>query len=135
MKVALRFGRYCSVALLAAAGDWLLFALLVSAVGLAPLTSLMAARVAGGLLSFLSNRYWTWGANRQIALTQQGRRFLLLYAFSYALSVALFRLLTEVLRLPSLSQQAGHRSRLLRDQLRGDEFLRVSCPGRARPFF
>ena len=101
MKAALRFGRYCSVALLAAGGDWLLFALLASAIGLAPLTSLMAARVAGGLLSFLGNRYWTWGANRQIALTQQGRRFLLLYAFGYALSVALFRLLTEVLHLPA----------------------------------
>ncbi len=100
MKAALRFGRYCSVALLAAGGDWLVFALLASVIGLAPLTSLMAARVAGGLLSFLSNRYWTWGANRRIALTQQGRRFLLLYAFSYALSVALFRLLTEVLLLP-----------------------------------
>ncbi len=100
MKAALRFSRYFSVALLAAGGDWLLFVLLASVIGLAPLTSLMAARVAGGLLSFLGNRYWTWGANRQIALTQQGRRFLLLYALSYAVSVALFRLLTEALTLP-----------------------------------
>ena len=100
MKAALRFGRYCSVALLAAGGDWLLFILLASVIGLAPLTSLMVARAAGGLLSFLSNRYWTWGANRQISLTQQGRRFLLLYAFGYALSVTLFRLLTEDLHLP-----------------------------------
>lgn len=100
MKATLRFSRYFSVALLAAGGDWLLFVLLASVIGLAALTSLMAARVAGGLLSFLGNRYWTWGANRQIALTQQGRRFLLLYALSYALSVALFRLSTEVLLLP-----------------------------------
>jgi putative flippase GtrA/SAM-dependent methyltransferase len=100
MTAALRFSRYFSVALLAAGGDWLLFVLLASVIGLAPLTSLMAARVAGGLLSFVGNRYWTWGANRRIALTQQGRRFLLLYALSYALSVALFRLLTEVLALP-----------------------------------
>jgi putative flippase GtrA/SAM-dependent methyltransferase len=100
MKAALRFGRYCSAALAAAGGDWLVFSVLVSAVGVAPLTSLMTARVAGGLLSFLCNRYWTWGANRQIALTQQGRRFVLLYAFSYTLSVALFRLLSEVLFFP-----------------------------------
>jgi putative flippase GtrA/SAM-dependent methyltransferase len=89
------------VALLSAAGDWLVFVLLASVIGLSPLASLMAARVAGGALSFVSNRNWTWGANRQIALTQQGRRFLLLYAFSYALSVALFRLLTELLSVPS----------------------------------
>ena len=100
MKAAPRFIRYCSVALLAASTDWLVFALLVSAIGLAPLTSLMAERVAGGLTSFLCNRYWTWSANRQIALTRQGRRFVLLYAFSYALSVALFRLLTEIASLP-----------------------------------
>jgi putative flippase GtrA len=100
MNAALRFARYGSVALLAAGGDWLLFVLLASVVGIAPLASLMAARFAGGLLSFLSNRYWTWGANRRIAVTRQGRRFLLLYAFSYALSVALFRLSTEVLLLP-----------------------------------
>lgn len=101
MRAALRFGRYCSVALLAAGGDWLAFVLLASVVGFSPLASLMAARVAGGLLSFLSNRAWTWGANRQIAPSRQGRRFLLLYAFSYALSAALFRLLTEVLALPA----------------------------------
>ena len=97
MKLTLRFGRYCSVALAAAASDWLVFALLVSGLGLAPLLSLMTARIVGGLSSFLCNRYWTWGANRQIALTQQGRRFVLLYAFSYALSVGLFWLLTDVL--------------------------------------
>jgi putative flippase GtrA len=100
MKAVPRFGRYVSVALLAAGGDWLVFALLTSIAGVAPLIGLMTARVAGGLLSFLSNRYWTWGANRRIALSQQGRRFLLLYAFSYVLSVALFRLLTAVLLLP-----------------------------------
>jgi putative flippase GtrA len=100
MRTALRFGRYVSVALLAAGGDWLVFVLLASIVGRAPLASLMAARVAGGLVSFVGNRYWTWGANRRIALTRQGRRFLLLYAISYALSVALFRLATEALALP-----------------------------------
>ena len=99
MNVMVRFVRYFSVALLAAGADWLVFLALTSAVGLWPLTGLMIARIAGGLMSFLSNRYWTWGANRKIALTQQGRRFVLLYAFSYALSIVLFRLLTEALLL------------------------------------
>lgn len=107
MKVAARFVSYCSVALLAAGVDWLVFMVLISAFGLWSLSSLMVARIAGGLTSFLSNRYWTWGANRQITLTQQGRRFVLLYVLSYTLSVALFRLLTEVfLLIPLLSKLA-----------------------------
>ena len=107
MKVAARFVSYCSVALLAAGVDWLVFMVLISAFGLWPLSRLMVARIAGGLTSFLSNRYWTWGANRQITLTQQGRRFVLLYVLSYTLSVALFRLLTEVfLLIPLLSKLA-----------------------------
>jgi len=100
VKTLLRFGQYCSVAVLAAGGDWLVFALLASVAGIDPLASLMAARIIGGLLSFVSNRTWTWGGRRQIAMTQQGRRFLVLYAVSYALSVTLFRLLTEGLALP-----------------------------------
>jgi putative flippase GtrA len=107
MKVAARFVSYCSVALLAAGVDWLVFMVLISAFGLWSLSSLMVARIAGGLTSFLSNRYWTWGANRQITLTQQGRRFVLLYVLSYTLSVALFRLLTEAfLLIPLLSKLA-----------------------------
>ena len=99
MNVTASFVRYCSIAILAAGVDWLVFIVFTSAIGLWPLSCLMVARVAGGLTSFLSNRYWTWGINRKIALTQQGRRFMLLYTFSYALSIVLFRLLTEVLLL------------------------------------
>ena len=99
MNVTGRFVRYSSVALLAAGADWLVFVLLTWAMGFWPLSSLMIARVVGGLTSFLSNRYWTWSANRHITVTQQGRRFLAVYAFSYALSVLLFRLLTTIILL------------------------------------
>lgn len=99
MRPFLRFGRYGSVALLSAAGDWAVFSLLESFAGIGHLSCLMTARASGGLLSFVGNRHWTWGARRQIAVTQQGRRFLLLYAFSYLLSVALFSILTGVSRL------------------------------------
>ena len=95
-----RFGRYGSVALLSAGGDWASFALLVSLLGFGHLVSLMTARGVGGVLSFVGNRHWTWGARRQIAITQQGRRFLLLYGFSYLLAVALFSVFTRVLGLP-----------------------------------
>lgn len=100
MKAFPRFMRYCLVALLAASGDWLVFIVLVSAVGLPPLVGLMTSRVAGGLLSFLTNRHWTWRNNHRIALTQQGRRFVLLYVISYLLSVALFQLLTKAAGVP-----------------------------------
>lgn len=100
MTSLLRFGRYSLVALLAAGSDWLVFSVMVSLLGLGHLASLMTARVVGGVASFLSNRHWTWGAHRQIALTQQGRRFLLLYGFSYVTSVAFFSLLSEGLALP-----------------------------------
>jgi len=96
-----RFGRYGSVALLSAGGDWATFALLVSLLRVDHLVSLMTARVVGGVLSFVGNRHWTWGGRRQIAITQQGRRFLLLYGFSYLLSVTLFCLLTRAFRVPA----------------------------------
>lgn len=128
-----RFGRYCSVALAAASSDWLVFALLVSVIGFTPLISLMFARVAGGLLSFLSNRYWTWSANRQIALTQQGRRFVMLYAFSYTLSVGLFWLLTEVLFFtPYLSKLATDLSCFVINFLVMNSYVFHSRPGFAQ---
>lgn len=101
MSHILRFGKFISVAVLAAASDWVLFSILVSLLGMPELGSLMAARVLGGVVSFLSNRHWTWESNRHIALTQQGRRFLALYALSYAVSVGLFSALNEGLGIPA----------------------------------
>lgn len=101
MSGVLRFFRYSGVALASAGSDWLLFSILVSAVGAARIESLMAARIVGGLVSFLANRQWTWKATRQTGLTRQGRRFLVLYACSYALAVGLFWLLVEVLAVPA----------------------------------
>lgn len=95
----LRFGQYISVAALSAAGDWVTFSIMVSLLGVPDLTGLMAARLVGGLISFMSNRHWTWKGNRHIALTQQGRRFLILYAVSYCASVTLFTGLHEHLGL------------------------------------
>lgn len=100
MRLLGRFGRYGSVAVLSAGGDWAVFSLLVSLLGVNHLVSLMTARVVGGVLSFAGNRHWTWGARRQIAITRQGRRFLLLYGVSYLLSVTLFSLFTGALHLP-----------------------------------
>lgn len=95
MTALLRFLRYSGVALMSAGSDWLIFSGLVSLAGLPQLQSLMVARVIGGVVSFLANRHWTWGAHRRIAVTRQGRRFLILYGFSYGLAVALFSLLVD----------------------------------------
>lgn len=95
MTAPFRFLRYSWVALMSAGSDWLVFAVLVSLIGMAHLEGLMVARVVGGAVSFLANRYWTWGAHRRVALTQQGRRFLVLYGFSYGLAVTLFSLLVD----------------------------------------
>ena len=101
MSLSLRIGKFVSVAALSAASDWIVFSVLVSVLGAPHLPSLMAARVCGGLMSFLSNRHWTWDANRHIALSRQGRRFLVLYAFSYALSVGVFSVLNGMLAWPA----------------------------------
>ncbi|MDR3437110.1 GtrA family protein [Telmatospirillum sp.] len=90
MSALLRFFRYSGVALISAGSDWLFFSVLVTLAGAPHLSALMVARVIGGLVSFFANRSWTWGAHRPIALTQQGRRFLALYGFSYLSAIALF---------------------------------------------
>lgn len=95
MTALWRFLRYSWVALISAGSDWLVFSGLVSLAGKDHLQSLMMARVIGGVVSFLANRHWTWGAHRRVAVTQQGRRFLVLYGFSYGLAVTLFSLLVD----------------------------------------
>ena len=89
-----RFLRYCGTALLAAASDWLVFAVLIQIGGLPAVAALMTARIAGGAVSFVVNRQWTFGGGAVSGLTRQGRRFLLLYAASYASAVGLFAVLT-----------------------------------------
>ncbi|HIJ62508.1 MAG TPA: methyltransferase domain-containing protein [Rhodospirillaceae bacterium] len=95
MRSVIRFGQYGSVAALSAASDWLAFSLLVSALGAGHLASLMTARIIGGLVSFAANRHWTFSGGNTLGLSRNGRRFLLLYGFSYLLSAGLFSLLTQ----------------------------------------
>ena len=134
MTAAWHFSRYISVALLAAAGDWLVFILLASVVGLAPLASLMTARVAGGLMSF---RHPLLDVGRQSAHRAHPAGT----AFPAALCVQLRTIGCVVLAVDGrfaaadLSEQSRDRSDLLRDQLPGDEVLRVSFPGWAGEIF
>ncbi|TNC94023.1 MAG: hypothetical protein FD119_3516 [Stygiobacter sp.] len=99
LKSVLRFASYSSVAALSAGSDWLTFAILMDVLGLGNYASLAIARVVGGLTSFLVNRNVTWHGTRSLAVTRQGRRFLVLYVFSFGLSLGLFILLGDILRL------------------------------------
>jgi putative flippase GtrA len=98
-----RFFRYCGVALMSTGSDWLVFTALILGVGCNPTPSLMAARLTGGLVSFLTNRQWTWQSGRPASLTQQGRRFLILYGVSYGTAIGLFSLLTEGLEVAPMA--------------------------------
>ena len=60
----------------------------------------MTARVLGGAFSFIINRNWSFNARDGGHLTRQGRRFILLYAISFCLSVSLLYILVEMIGAP-----------------------------------
>jgi len=92
--VRIRFFRFSSVAVGSALADWTLFTILVFS-GVRPLHAQMAARIVGGVFSFVNNKFWSFEARHLGHVTREGRRFLLLYAISYLLSVGSFHGLTE----------------------------------------
>jgi putative flippase GtrA len=95
----IRFFKYGSVAAGSAGTDWTFFVIL-NFLGASPMAAMICARLAGGLFSFILNRSWSFSAGRYGHLAVHGRRFLLLYAVSYALAVGLFYLLVDVGRFP-----------------------------------
>jgi putative flippase GtrA len=89
MKLGRDFAAYNLVAVAAAATDWLVFVALRAA-GASLLECQVSARLSGGLLSFWVNRRALQDGHGHVLV--QGRRFLLLYAFSMGLSVVLLYL-------------------------------------------
>lgn len=90
-----RFSKYIGVAGGSAIVDWLVFT------GLFLLTqshlpAQLTARASGGLFSFLANRFWSFSAKGRSHVSVQGRRFLLLYAFSYTLSLSSLYVLVDL---------------------------------------
>lgn len=81
-------GRYTSVAVQSALSDWLVFTVIV-ATGGDEAVAQGVGRLVGGVVSFVANKLWAFEA-REGRLGQEARRFLALYAFSYALSLGLF---------------------------------------------
>jgi putative flippase GtrA len=93
-----RLSKYSFVAAGSAASDWLVF-MALSYVSIDPIFAQATARVVGGLVSFFSNRNWSFSATKTTSKTKQIRRFMLLYCASYGLSLGLFYLLVETLQM------------------------------------
>jgi len=95
MRLARDFVLYNLVALGSAAVDWVVF-LALGALGAGHLPGQVGARMAGGLFSFFANkRGMETGPGGRVLV--QGRRFLLLYVVSLALSVGLLYVQVDLL--------------------------------------
>ena len=94
MKTLKQFSKYGGVAAGSAVSDYTVFSLLLI-FGTGTLPAQMAARVAGGVFSFLMNKYWSFEVTSVGSIKKEGRRFLMLYGFSYVLALVILFLLTE----------------------------------------
>ncbi len=95
-KSASQFAKYGLVAAMSALSDWAAFTLLFMIFGL-PVTAQCVARIVGGVVSFAANRNWSFRRDKKQLLAVEARRFLLLYAFSYMISISIFYTLVDVM--------------------------------------
>ena len=94
MRAAKQFSKYGGVAVGSAVTDYLTFtAFLFFGTGILP--AQMTARIAGAFFSFFMNKYWSFNTGLLNSAIMEGRRFLVLYAFSYILAVSIFYALSE----------------------------------------
>jgi len=94
MKTIKQFSKYGGVAVGSAVTDYLTFSVLLF-FGTGILPAQMVSRIVGGLFSFFMNKYWSFNTNSFGSVIREGRRFLVLYAFSYVLAVSIFFALSE----------------------------------------
>lgn len=95
-KSAGQFAKYGLVAAMSALSDWAIFTLLFRIFGL-PVTAQCVARIVGGVVSFATNRNWSFRRDKKQLLVVEARRFLLLYAFSYMISISIFYTLVDAM--------------------------------------
>ena len=107
MSYLQKFSKYGTVALGATITDWIVFVSLVTPGLVNPLYGQMISRIAGGVFSFSTNKYWSFKAQDGKHLVRQGRRFLLLYGFSYCLSLTSFYVLFEVVGISAFLAKLG----------------------------
>ena len=97
MKRLHRPAKYIVVAGLSALTDWIVFSILLATVGDHYIQAQMVSRIAGGLFSFLANKYWSFDSKVAYRTLVEGRRFLLVYLVSYISSLVLLYFFWEVL--------------------------------------
>ena len=93
MKIARQFVKYVAVALLSAASDWLVFTAAFAVSGW-PIPAQAGSRIVGGVVSFGVNKYWSFESRDHQRTLVEARRFLILFAVSYIVSLSLFSALT-----------------------------------------
>jgi putative flippase GtrA len=93
VKIATQFAKYVTVALLSAASDWAVFATLFAAFGWT-VQAQAISRVVGGLVSFGTNKYWSFQSYEHKRALHEAWRFAALFVVSYGLSLSLFSVLT-----------------------------------------
>ena len=88
------FIRYNCAAILSALSDWITF-LFLNQLGIFFVYGQMAARLVGGVTSFTINKYWSFQSPGKTHILLHGRRFIMLFIFSYFLSNYLLYLFVE----------------------------------------
>jgi putative flippase GtrA len=93
VNIATQFVKYATVAVLSAASDWAVFATLFAAFGWT-IQAQAISRVVGGLVSFGTNKYWSFQSYEHKQALHEAWRFAALFIASYGLSLSLFSVLT-----------------------------------------
>jgi len=95
VNIATQFVKYVTVAVLSAASDWAVFAALFAAFGWT-IQAQAISRMVGGLVSFGSNKYWSFQSYEHEQALHEAWRFAALFVASYGLSLSLFSVLTYI---------------------------------------
>ena len=95
MNIATQFVKYVTVAVLSAASDWAVFATLFAAFGWT-IQAQAISRIVGGVVSFGTNKYWSFQSYEHKQALHEAWRFAALFVASYGLSLSLFSVLTHV---------------------------------------
>jgi len=95
VNIASQFVKYVTVAFLSAASDWAVFATLFAAFGWT-IQAQAISRIVGGLVSFGTNKYWSFQSYEHKQALHEAWRFAALFVVSYGLSLSLFSILTNI---------------------------------------
>jgi len=95
VNIATQFVKYVTVAVLSAASDWAVFATLFAAFGWT-IQAQAISRIVGGVVSFGTNKYWSFQSYEHKQALHEAWRFAALFVASYGLSLSLFSVLTYI---------------------------------------